>query len=173
MSPETARSPHFATAMLLAFAMAVVVGTALGFEHIGGYIPCKLCLGQRLPYYIGVPVALVTGLAAMASAPRFVTRAGLAMIAGLMTWSIYLAVFHSGVEWGWWPGPADCAVVPDTGGSSNASDLLNALSETVPPSCGEAVFRFLGLSFAGWNAIASVALAALAWASVFAAGRRA
>jgi len=35
------------TAALLAVGMAAVVGSALGFEHIGGYIPCKLCLEQR------------------------------------------------------------------------------------------------------------------------------
>ena len=37
-------------AALTALGMAVTVGTALGFQHIGGYIPCKLCLEQRLPY---------------------------------------------------------------------------------------------------------------------------
>ena len=34
-------------ATFLALAMAAVVGAALAFEHIGGYIPCKLCLEQR------------------------------------------------------------------------------------------------------------------------------
>ena len=36
--------------------MAATVGTALGFQHLGGYIPCKLCLEQRTPYYVGVPL---------------------------------------------------------------------------------------------------------------------
>ena len=46
---------------LLAFAgMIAVIATVLGFEHIGGYTPCKLCLGQREPYYMAIPV---TGLA--------------------------------------------------------------------------------------------------------------
>src|SRR5690606_7737520 len=34
------------TAIFLTVAMAAVVGGALGFEHIGHYIPCKLCLEQ-------------------------------------------------------------------------------------------------------------------------------
>lgn len=38
-----------ATALFLALAMAAVVGGALAFQHIGGYIPCKLCYEQRLP----------------------------------------------------------------------------------------------------------------------------
>ncbi|WP_375198209.1 disulfide bond formation protein B, partial [Sphingobium sp.] len=32
-----------------------------------------------------------------------------------------------------------------------------------PPSCTEAAGRFLGLSFAGWNVIASLALALVAF----------
>jgi disulfide bond formation protein DsbB len=42
----------------------------------------------------------------------------------------------------------------------------------VPAGCGVASWRFLGLSFAGWNAVASAAVAAGAlWASLKALGR--
>ena len=66
MTSLTAPTDRFQTnvAIFLALAMAATVGTALGFEHIGGYIPCKLCLGQRMPYYIGVPVMLLAALSA-------------------------------------------------------------------------------------------------------------
>ena len=40
-------------------AAATILG-ALGFEHIGGYLPCHLCLMQRTPYYVGVPFAAAT-----------------------------------------------------------------------------------------------------------------
>ena len=53
------------TALLVALAMAAIVGTALAFEHIGGYLPCKLCLEQRTPYYLGVPVMLLAAFAAI------------------------------------------------------------------------------------------------------------
>src|SRR5690606_14944092 len=46
-------------AALGAAGMAVTVGTALGFQHIGGFMPCKLCLEQRVPFYIGVPVMVL------------------------------------------------------------------------------------------------------------------
>ena len=66
MSSLTAPTGRFQTnvALFLALAMAATVGTALGFQHIGGYIPCKLCLEQRMPYYIGVPLMLLAALAA-------------------------------------------------------------------------------------------------------------
>lgn len=148
----------------LAVAMTVTVGTALGFQHLGGYIPCKLCIEQRTPYYIGIPV-MAAGLgAALTKAPAPLVRGVILAGALLMTWSLYLAVFHAGVEWGWWPGPTDCgvAVMPSTGGS-----LLDSLDSVVPPSCDQAAGRFLGLSFAGWNGVASFFLAAIGYVAAF------
>ncbi|MEO3389324.1 disulfide bond formation protein B [Mesorhizobium sp. CAU 1741] len=149
---------------LLALGMAVTVGTALAFQHIGGYIPCKLCLEQRLPFYVGVPVAVLALVSSMLKLPPIVTRGLLLVCALLMTWSVYLGGFHSGVEWGWWPGPTDCGVVAAPSGSGS---LLEQLDLVIPPSCDEAAGRFLGLSFAGWNVVASVALAAIAYFSAF------
>lgn len=146
-------------AAFLAAGMAVTVGTALGFEHIGGYIPCKLCLEQRVPYYIGIPVALAAVASGVLRLPGVLTR-GLLLTGGLlMIWAAGLGVYHSGVEWGWWQGPADCGVVASGSGSGS---LLDQLDATVPPACDEAAGRFLGLSFAGWNVVASVILAGIA-----------
>ena len=65
------------TALFLAVAMAVVVGSALGFEHIGGYIPCALCLEQRTPYYIGAPLMLVAAIVSRAGGPSWAVRLSL------------------------------------------------------------------------------------------------
>ena len=62
------------SAGLLTVGLAATVGIALGFEHIGGYIPCMLCLEQRTPYYIGVPLMLLALLASWLKAPPPVTR---------------------------------------------------------------------------------------------------
>ena len=152
--------PQTLTALFLAVAMAAVVGTALGFEHIAGYIPCKLCLEQRTPYYIGVPLMALAALSSTLHWPAWMTR-GLLLAGGLlMAWSLYMGVHHSGVEWGWWAGPADCGVVeapPSTGGG-----VLAAIDTVIPPSCDKAALRVLGLSFAGWNALASLGLMVVA-----------
>jgi disulfide bond formation protein DsbB len=155
------------TAIFLAVAMAAVVGSALGFEHIGHYIPCKLCLEQRVPYYVGVPVMALAALSATMRQPPAVTR--LLLLAGglLMAWSLFLAVRHSGVEWGWWAGPTDCGAVAapaDTAGKG----VLDAIDAFVPPSCDKAALRVLGLSFAGWNAVASLILGVVALRGAFA-----
>src|SRR5690606_8136295 len=152
------RSYTFVSAFLAA-AMAATVGTALGFQHIGGYLPCKLCLEQRVPYYIGVPVMVLALIASAVKAPAIVTR-GLLLVGGvLMLWGLGLSAYHAGVEWGWWEGPSDCGALPPSVSSGNLLDQLNAV---IPPSCNVAAGRFLGLSFAGWNVIASAVLAAVA-----------
>ena len=145
-------------ALLLVVLMAATVGSALGFEHIGGYIPCKLCLEQRTPYYVGIPLMAVAALSSTLKWPSVMTR-GLLLIGGLlMLYGLYLGVYHAGVEWGWWPGPADCgAIVAPAGGGSGG--ILDAINTVIPPSCDKAALRILGLSLAGWNAIASLLLA--------------
>lgn len=150
------------TALFLAVAMAATVGSALGFQYIGGYIPCHLCLEQRTPYYVGAPLMLLAVLASALRAPAWVTRILLAIGGLLMVYGLYLGVYHSGVEWAWWPGPTDCtagAGPVDTGGKG----VLDALDKFVPPSCDKAALRILGLSLAGWNAIASFVLAVVAF----------
>jgi disulfide bond formation protein DsbB len=150
------------TALFLAAAMAGVVGTALGFEHIGNYIPCNLCLEQRIPYYAGVPLMALAFASSKLGWPPLLTR--MLLVAGglLMVWGLYLGVFHAGVEWGWWAGPTDCGAVAapaDTGGKG----VLDAIDRFVPPACDKAALRVLGLSFAGWNVLASLVLAAIAF----------
>ncbi|WP_136658419.1 disulfide bond formation protein B [Nitratireductor sp. XY-223] len=157
-------------ALVLAVAMAAVVGAALGFEHIGGYIPCALCLEQRTPYYIGVPVMVAAAVSAALKAPSLITRTLFAAGGGLMLYGAGLGVYHSGVEWGWWPGPADCAGA--AGLTTDAGNLLADLNAIKPPACNETALRVLGLSFAGWNVIASVILAAACLRVAFAGRAR-
>lgn len=147
--------------LLVTVGMAVTVGSALGFEHIGGYIPCALCLMQRTPYYIGIPVGIVAILASALQLPAWVSRLLLLAIALLMLWGGGLGVYHSGVEWQFWEGPASCSISA-SGVSAGGGDILSQLNSVKGPSCTEATLRVLGLSFAGWNVLASAVLATLA-----------
>ncbi|MEZ5871243.1 MAG: disulfide bond formation protein B [Nitratireductor sp.] len=157
---------HLQTALLLLAGAIAVIATVLGFQHIGGYIPCKLCLAQREPYYVAIVVAAIAALAAWRGWPECVTRGALAITGLLIFYSMALAAYHSGIEWRWWEGPGDCGA---TAGniSANVNDLLGDLTAKRPPSCDEAAGRFLGLSFAGWNVLASLALGAIALRSAW------
>jgi disulfide bond formation protein DsbB len=142
-------------AFVFLLGLATILG-AWGFQLIGGFVPCKLCLEQRIPYYVGLPLALLALVAALAGARPWLSR-GLLALAGLtFLIGLGLAVYHAGAEWTWWPGPADCG-----GGTSTVTsggDLLGRLDNMRVVSCTEASWRFLGLSFAGWNAVVSLIL---------------
>ena len=161
----TSSATTLASAVLLTVGMAATVGGALGFEHIGGYIPCALCLMQRDPYYYGIPVATAAALSGFLGGPAWLTRGLLAIAGVMMLVGAGLGVYHAGVEWHFWEGPATCATAAQ-GVTQNAGDLLSDLNAKTPPSCSDASFRFLGLSFAGWNVIASLILAAIAFVGV-------
>ncbi|WFU01323.1 disulfide bond formation protein B [Rhizobium sp. CB3171] len=154
---------------LLAIGMIIVIGSALGFQYIGGYIPCALCLEQRQPYYYGIPVAIAAALTAALGLPSWITRALLAIAGIMMVVGGGIGVYHAGVEWHFWAGPTTCSTSASSM-TQNAGDLLNELSTIKGPSCTEAALRVLGLSMAGWNVIASVILAAIAFAGVKKAG---
>jgi disulfide bond formation protein DsbB len=133
-------------------ALATIVA-AWGFQKIGGYVPCELCLKQRWPYYFAVPLAAL--LLRPAADGRPLARWGSAVLALTMVASALLGIYHSGVEWGWWPGPPVCTV-----GGGLSGGLPNLETARVI-RCDEAQWRFLGLSFAGWNVVVSLALVAL------------
>lgn len=147
---------------LVTVGMVVVVGSALGFEHIGGYIPCALCLIQRNPYYIGIPLGILAILSAVFKLPAWITKTLLITIGVLMVVGAGMGVYHSGVEWKFWEGPASCSITA-AGAGSAGGNILAQLNEVKGPSCTEATLRVLGLSFAGWNVLASIALAAIAF----------
>jgi disulfide bond formation protein DsbB len=142
---------------VLALSGATILA-ALAYEHIGGYVPCELCYRQRWAYYLGIPAAL---LAVLFLRSRPAVAAGALAVAGVaFLLNTGLGVHHAGVEWGWWAGPAGCS-----GGvqvSTDANALIESLRNGQTVRCDEPAFRFLGLSFAGWNAVISLALAGLA-----------
>lgn len=150
---------HQLWACAIAIAAAAVVGGAWLFQ-LAGYLPCQLCLWQRIPYYIIIPILL---LAAMAG--QKLSRFALALAILVFSVGAVLAIYHLGVEWGFWPGPSTCgATTPSITG--DASNLLSLIDTVKPPSCDKAAGRFLGLSFAGWNAVASILLGALSFIAV-------
>lgn len=169
---QTSSSPKISLTILAAAILAgatATIGAALVFEHGFGYLPCKLCLQQRWPYYIGIPIAAVVGIAA---GRGHAARAGFAVLALVFMVSAALGAHHAGVEWGFWPGPTDCggAAAPMATGMS---DFMSQLETVRVLSCTEAPWSLFGLSMAGWNAVASFALAAVALRGAWPMGRSA
>ena len=57
-APESPGDRRIFNAVLIFFGVALAtIVAAWGFEKIGGYVPCELCLKQRWAYYFAVPFA--------------------------------------------------------------------------------------------------------------------
>jgi disulfide bond formation protein DsbB len=153
---------HRQTGLVILGAAVATIGGALVFEHGFGLTPCKLCLMQRNPYYLAMPLAL-----AIALVPRRLGRMLLVLVGLIFLVSAGLGVYHAGVEWGVWLGPSDCGGAGAGASTGNMGDFLNQLQNTRVISCTQAAWRFLGLSLAGWNVVISLGLAALAfWSAI-------
>ncbi|MFU8777096.1 MAG: disulfide bond formation protein B [Roseovarius sp.] len=137
--------------ILAAGGSAALMLGALGFQHLGGMAPCKLCIWQRWPHVI----AIALGAAALLALPRLFSLGGL--LAALTTAGI--GGYHTGVERGWWQGPATCSS-SGTGGLS-ADALFEQIMSAPLVRCDEVPWEMLGLSMASWNMLASLGLAAL------------
>jgi disulfide bond formation protein DsbB len=148
-------------------ALAIAAGAilfALMAEHVWGMIPCPLCLQQRYAFYAGIPV-LIAALATAPSRPRFAAFLFFAVSLAFLA-NAGLGTYHAGAEWKFWPGPDTCGSLQST--PTSAADLLKNL-EKPAVRCDEAAWRFLGLSFAGWNVVTSLLLFALAIKAAFSA----
>jgi disulfide bond formation protein DsbB len=154
------RNPAAGAAIVIAVVGAAAILGAFFFQYGLGLVPCPLCLEQRIAYYFAIPLALIVAFAASRGAPRALLAAALALIALAMLANAGLGVYHAGIEWKFWPGPADCSGPLTSLG--RASDLMKQLRNVTVVRCDEAAWRFLGLSLAGYNVLISLALAAIA-----------
>jgi disulfide bond formation protein DsbB len=141
--------------LLLALASAAILLGALGLQYLGGLPPCQLCIWQRWPYV----AVIVLGIVGWRRYPR----AALGLATLMLLLGAGLAAWHVGVEQGWWALPAGCVAGQ---GAGSIEDLRRMLAEA-PPACDQVGFTLLGLSLAGWNLAASLALAAFAVAAAF------
>ena len=153
LPPSPAARAVVIAAVSVAILAAVWILQGLGIQ------PCELCLTQRYAFYAAAPLALLTAFAASRSG-RGLARAGFVLLAAIFAANAALAAYHAGVEYHWWAGPTAC-----TGGltgSLDVNDLAKALNSVKVVRCDEVQLRIAGLSLAGWNVLASAALAVYA-----------
>lgn len=139
---------------------AALLLAAFGFQA-AGYAPCELCILQRWPHLAAV---IIAGLILLTGRVRALAVLGM-VAAGV---AMGLAIYHSGVEMAWWPGPSHCSGGIGDIANMSTKDLMSKLQEAPVVRCDEVAWRFLGLSMASWNAVFSAGLAVV-WG--MAAGR--
>ncbi len=163
-------SPALTAALLVLVVASATIAGAWFFQLVLDIQPCPMCLEQRYAYYIIIPLSALIALGAAKGAPRPLLLAGLAIILIAAAANSIFGVYHAGVEWKFWQGPTDCTGPVVNFG--NAGSLLDRLDKVKVVRCDEVQWRFLGISLAGYNALISALMAAIAgWGLVRSAKR--
>ena len=153
------------SALLLWVGSIFIVLCSLSLQHIGGFQPCRLCYVQREVHYALVVLGALLVLAVWRKWPATLVRLFFLVVLAAILYGGGVGVYQAGAEWEFWLGPNDCTNSVDI--TANANNLLSQLQSTELISCTHAQLRILGLSFAGWNAVLSSVLAAIALAGAF------
>lgn len=153
----------------LAIASAALVA-AWGIQYLG-YEPCVLCLRQRIPYYVGIPVLAVALALSLAGTRHSGWSRGMTELAKLCFGiSAILAAHHVGVEQGWWEGPSSC--VSRTMDMSSLEAFAAQISGIKMVSCNTPSFTLMGASLAWWNLAVSLAIHSILFFGNFKETRR-
>lgn len=146
-------SPRLVPVLILLVSVAMV-GGALFFQYVGGLAPCELCLFERRPYYAAILLALI----ALAAGGRGTMALVLVVLCGLLFLAdAGLAFYHVGVEQHWFSGPTAC-----TGRAARATTIEQLKVQIMRQQtvrCDVVQWSLFGISLAGFNLLASLALA--------------
>jgi disulfide bond formation protein DsbB len=152
--------PVLLASLAILVVAAATIASAWFFQLVLDIQPCPLCLEQRYAYYAIIPLAALIARLAVRGSPRGVLILGLAILLVAGLGNAAFGAYHAGVEWGFWKGPTDCTgPLVDFG---KAGNLLDQLDKVKVVRCDEVQWRFLGLSLAGYNALISLMMAAIA-----------
>lgn len=136
--------------------LALILG-ALGFQHLGELAPCDLCYKQRWAYYIAIALIPFALFMYGRDLPQ-ISRIILFIMTVVFFANMVLGIYHSGVEWKLWAGPSGCSA---TGNLDATIDLLKSLETVKVVPCDKVQWSFLGISMAGYSALASLGLGLL------------
>ena len=137
---------------ILVFVCLVLI-SAFIIEHQLGHVPCKLCLYERIPYFLSMLLIIK-----MFFIKKYEKVTLLILFVVFMS-SAALAFYHFGIEQGFFSESFACAV-GDLSKTLSKEELLQQLEQN-SISCKDVSFRILGLSLAAINTIFSLVLSVI------------
>ena len=142
-----------ATMLFAASGSLALLAGAFAFQMLG-YAPCEICIWQRWPH----GVAVAAGMVALIAGPAMLLGL-LGALSALVTAGI--GIYHTGIERGFWDGPASCTGNGDGLAGLSGNELLSLDVPSGIVMCDEVAWAFAGLSMPSWNAILSLGLACI------------
>lgn len=129
---------------------ALALGSAFIAQFGFSLHPCDLCIYQRYPY---AAILLLAGYGALRVKTPRAQRLLLIACGLLFAVDAGIAFYHTGVEYGWFPGPSACS--SDSAGGQSLEEMRAAIMNAPLVTCAQAMAYIFGLSMAAWNALAA------------------
>ena len=142
--------------VLLIFILAIIsltIISALIIQYWLGHEPCKLCIYERIPYFLSILLLIKILLF------KKYEKITLFILFLIFIASAVLAFYHFGIEQGFFNESFVCKA-GDLSGTLSKEQLLEQLNKN-SISCKEVSFRVLGLSLATINTILSIILSVI------------
>jgi len=137
---------------ILVFTFLILV-SAFIIEHQLDHEPCKLCLYERIPYFLSMLLIIK-----MLFIKKY-ERVTLLILFLVFISSTALAFYHFGIEQGFFSESLVCAT-GDLSKTLSKAELLQQLKQN-SISCKDVSFRILGLSLAAINTVFSLILSVI------------
>ena len=138
--------------ILLIFISFILI-SAFIIEHKLGHQPCKLCLYERIPYFLSVLLIIKIFFI------RIYERGTLLILSLVFIISSCLAFYHFGIEQGFFKESLVCISNSEIV-NLNKEDLIKELQKEII-SCKDVKFTMFGLSLATINAIISLIISTI------------
>ena len=133
--------------------ISLTIISALIIQHWLGHEPCKLCLYERIPYFLSI--LLIIKILFIKKYEKITL-----LILSLVFFSSFaLAFYHFGIEQGFFDESLACAT-EDLSKTLSKEQLLEQLNQN-NISCKDVNFKILGLSLAAINTIFSLVLSVI------------
>ena len=140
--------------LIVIFAViSLTITSALIIQYWLGHEPCKLCLYQRIPYFLAILLIIK-----MFFFKKY-EKITLLILTLIFVSSTALAFYHFGIEQGFFSESLACTA-PDLSKTLSKEQLLEQLKQN-NISCKDVSFRILGLSLAAINTIFSLVLSVI------------
>ena len=133
--------------------ISLVLVSAFIIEHQLGHKPCKLCLYERIPYFLSILLMIKIIFI------KKYEKVTLLILFLMFVSSAALALYHFGIEQGFIKESLVCDL-NNPGNELSREALLNQLKE-MPISCKNVTFKIFGLSLATFNVFISIILSAI------------
>ena len=137
---------------VLVFTSLVLV-SAFIIEYLLGHEPCKLCLYERIPYFLSMLLIIK-----MLFIKKY-ERITLLILFLVFISSTALAFYHFGIEQGFFSESLVCTT-GDLSKTLSKAELMQQLKQN-SISCKDVNFRILGLSLAAINTVFSLILSVI------------